>query len=81
MQPEVLFLSEHPENQQVVLGSTLSLSCGVRLRGLSEEEGGLTVPTVGWSFNNTSRISDVRQPFVCAKILISTSIVLKIFPL
>ena len=45
-------------SQQVVAGSNFSLSCGVQLRGLPEEEGGLSVPVVWWSFNNT-RISDV----------------------
>ena len=59
VQPDVLFLSEQPVSRQVARGSNFSLSCGVQLRGLSEEEGGLYVPVVWWSFNNT-RTSEVR---------------------
>ena len=59
MQPDVLYLSEHPLSQQLVERSNLSLSCGVQLRGLSDEEGGLNVPVIWWSLNHT-RLSHVR---------------------
>jgi hypothetical protein len=61
VQPDVLFLSRQPVSQQVARGSSFSLSCGVQLRGLSEEEGGLYVPVVWWSFNNTRVFPEVLE--------------------
>lgn len=58
VQPDVTFLIEQPESQLVLIGSSFSLSCGVELRGLSNEEGGLNVPVVHWLFNHTT-ITDV----------------------
>jgi hypothetical protein len=54
IQPDVLFLSQHPESQYVVADSDLSLSCAVQLRGLRPEDGNLTVPIVRWTVNNTN---------------------------
>ena len=59
IQPDILFLTEHPESQYVVVNSSLTLNCGVQLRGLDLTEGGLNVPIVWWTFNNT-RIFSVR---------------------
>ena len=59
VQPDVLFLSEHPLSQLVFEGADFSLNCAVQLRGLTENEGGLNVPVVWWSFNNTRISSDV----------------------
>ena len=59
IQPDILFLSEHPKSQYVVANSDLSLSCAVQLRGLRLEEGGLNVPIVRWTVNNTY-VSNVR---------------------
>ena len=59
IQPDVLYLSEHPESQYVVANSDISLSCSVQLQGLRREEGGLHVPIVQWTVNNTN-VSNVR---------------------
>ena len=54
IQPDVLFLSEHPRSQLIVPDSSFSLSCAVQLRGLRAEEGNLGVPIVQWSINETN---------------------------
>lgn len=54
IQPDVVFLSEHPRSQLIVPDSSFSLSCAIQLRGLRAEEGNLGVPIVQWSINETN---------------------------
>ena len=60
VQPDVLFFTEQPSSQQLVAGSDLTLSCGVRLQALNGMEGGLTVPVVSWRVNGTISVSEVH---------------------